>query len=85
MVWENPTRRVPILNPKDNRVMTLMTWMIFHPQMALVGHHIPVEMKYLTHTHPLKQRIGINTDIDPIVVIRLDLITIGFTMGGVPT
>ena len=62
--------------------MTLTTWMILHPQMALISHHAQVEMKYLTHTHPLEQRIGINTDIYPIVVIRLYPITISITMGG---
>ena len=64
--------------------MILTTWMILHPQMALIGHHAQVEMKYLTHTHPLKQRIGIDTGVDPIVVIRLDPITISITMGSVP-
>ena len=58
--------------------------MILHPQIALIGHHARVEMKYLTHTHPLKQRIGINTGIDPIVVIGLSPITTGITMGVVP-
>ena len=41
-------------------------------------------MKYLNPTHPLKQRIGIDTDVNPIVVIRLNPIIIGITMGGVP-
>jgi hypothetical protein len=55
-----------------------------HPQMALIGHHTQIKMKYLTHTHPLEQRIGIDTDIDPIVVIRLNPITTDVTMGGMP-
>ena len=58
--------------------------MIPLPQMALTGHHIQVEIKYLTCTHPLKQRIGINTGVDPIVVVGPSLITTGVTMGVVP-
>ena len=54
---------------KGDRIKILMTWMIPHPQMALTGHHIRVEMKHPTHTHPLKQRIGIDTGVDPIVVV----------------
>ena len=42
--------------------MTLMTQMILHPQMVLIGHQIQVKIKYPTHTHPLEQRIGIDTD-----------------------
>ena len=64
--------------------MNLTTWMILHPQMALIGYHTQVEIKYLTHTHPLKQRIGIDTSIDLIVVIGLGLITTSITTGGVP-
>ena len=63
--------------------MILTTWMILHPRMALIGHHTQVEIKFLTQTHPLKQRIEIDTDVDPIVVIRLNPIIIVFTMGGV--
>ena len=37
-------------------------------------------MKYPTCTHPLTQRIGINTGIDPIVVVGPSLITTGITM-----
>ena len=48
------------------------------------NHHARVEMKYLTHTHPLKQRIGIDTDVDPMVIIRLNLMIISITMGGIP-
>ena len=58
-----------------------MTWMILHPQMALIDHHTQVEMKPPTHTHPLKQRIGIDTDIGPTVVIGPSPITTGVTMG----
>ena len=61
-----------------------MTWMILHPHMALIGHHVQVEMKYPTCTHPLKQRIGIDTGVDPIVVIRLSPITTGVTIVVVP-
>ena len=50
---------------------------------SMDGHHVRMKIKYLTHTHPLKQRIEINTSIDPIVVIGLSLITTGVTMGGV--
>ena len=62
----------------------MTTQIILHPQMALIGHPIRVEMKYLTHTHPLKQRIGIDTGVNPIIVIGLNPITIGITMGGMP-
>ena len=65
-------------------IMVLMTWMILHPQMALIGHHARVEMRLPTHTHPLKQRIGINTDVGPIVVIGPSPITTGVTMGVIP-
>jgi hypothetical protein len=41
-------------------------------------------MKHLTHTHPLEQRIEIHMDVNPIVVIGLDLMAIGINMGGVP-
>ena len=41
-------------------------------------------MKYPTRTHPLKQRIGIDTGVDPIVVVGLSPITTGVTMGVVP-
>ena len=58
--------------------------MILHPQMALIGHHAQVEMRYPTSTHPLKQRIGINTDVGPIVVIGPSPITTGITMGVMP-
>ena len=75
---------IRLLNTNGGRIMILMTRMILHPQMALIGHHTQVERRYLTHTHPLKQRIGINTDIGPIVVIRPSLITTGVTMGVVP-
>ena len=64
--------------------MILTTWMILHPQMALIDHHARVKMKLPTHTHPLKQRIGIDTGIDPIVVVGPSLITTGITMGVVP-
>ena len=59
--------------------MILTTQMILHLQ---IGHHAWVKMKYPTHTHSPKQRIGINTDFDPIVVIGLYLRIIGVTMGG---
>ena len=59
--------------------------MIPHPQMALTDHHVRVKMKHLTRTHPPKQRIGIDTGIDPIVlVVGPSLITTGVTMGVVP-
>ena len=61
-----------------------MTRMIPHPQMALTGHHVRVEMKHLTRTHPLKQRIGIDTGIDSIVVVRPSPIITGVTMGIMP-
>ena len=64
--------------------MILTTQMIPHPQMALTGHHVRVEMKHPTRTHPLKQRIGIDTDVDPIVVVGPSLITTGITVGVVP-
>ena len=41
-------------------------------------------MKHPTCTHPLKQRIGIDTSIDPIVVVGPSLITTDITMGVVP-
>jgi hypothetical protein len=63
--------------------MTLMTWMILHPQMALISNHILVEIKHPTHIHPLGQRTGINVLINPTIVIKLDPITIGVTMGNV--
>ena len=64
--------------------MILTTPMIPHPQMALTGHHNRVEMKYLTHTHPLTQRIGIDTGVNPKVVVGPSPITTGVTMGIVP-
>ena len=75
---------IRLLNINSDRIMILMTWMIHHPQMALTGHHVQVEMKYPTCTHPLTQRIGINTGIDPIVVVGPGLVTTGITMGVVP-
>ena len=63
--------------------MILTTQMILHPQMALIVHHAQVEMRHPTRTHPLKQRIGIDTGVDPIVV-GLSPITTGITMGVVP-
>ena len=60
-----------------------MTWMIPHPQMALTDHH-GVEMKHPTRTHPLKQRIGIDTGVDPIVIVGPSLITTGVIMGMMP-
>ena len=41
-------------------------------------------MRYPTCTHPLKQRIEIDTDVSPIVVIGHSPITTGITMGVVP-
>ena len=41
-------------------------------------------MRYPTHTHPLKQRIGINTSVGPIVVIGPSPITTALTMGVMP-
>ena len=70
-----------LLNTNGSRIMILTTWMILHPQMALIGHHTQVEMRYPTCTHPLKQRIGIDTGIGPIVVIGPSPITVGITMG----
>ena len=61
-----------------------MTRMIPHPQMALTGHHVQVEMKHSTRTHPLKQRIGIDIGVDPIVVVGPSPITTGVTMGVMP-
>ena len=71
-------------NTNGVRIMILTTPMIPHPQMALTGHHNRVEMKYLTRTHPLTQRIGIDTGVDPIVVVGPSLITTGVTIGVVP-
>ena len=64
--------------------MILTTWMILHPQMSLIGHHTRVKIRYPTRTHPLKQKIGIDTGIGPIVVIGPSPITKGVTMGVVP-
>ena len=75
---------IRLTNTNGDRIMILTTWMILHPQMALIGHHVQVEMRYTTCTHPLKQRIGINTGVDPIVVVGPSLITTGVTMGVVP-
>ena len=69
---------------KGDRIKILTTRMIPHPQMALTDHHVEVGMKHLTRTHPLKQRIGIDTDVDPIVVVGPSPITTGVTMGVVP-
>ena len=74
---------IPLLNTNGDRIMILTTQMILHPQMALIGHHAQVEMRHPTRTHPLKQRIGIDTGVDPIVV-GLSPITTGITMGVVP-
>ena len=41
-------------------------------------------MRLLTCTNPLKQRIGIDTEVGPIVVIRPSPINTGITMGVVP-
>ena len=41
-------------------------------------------MKHPTRTHSLKQRIGIDTDVDPMVVVGPSPITTGVTMGVVP-
>ena len=41
-------------------------------------------MKHPTCTHPLKQRIGIDTGVDPIVVVGPSPKTTGITMGIVP-
>jgi hypothetical protein len=69
------------LNPNGNMIMILMTQVIPHPQMALTDHHVRVKMKYLTRTHPLKHRIGIDTGVDPIVVVGPGRINTGITMG----
>ena len=65
-------------------IMTLMTWIILHPQMPLISHHILVKIKHSTHIHPLGQRTGINVLVNPKIVIKLDPITIGVTMGNMP-
>ena len=75
---------IRLLNTNSGRIIILTTRMILHPQMALIGHHAQVEMRLLTCTNPLKQRIGIDTGVNPIIVIGLNPITIGITMGGMP-
>ena len=75
---------IRLFSTNGGRIMILMTQMILHPLMTHIGHHAQVEMKYMTCTHPLKQRIGIDTGVSPIVVIRPSLITTGITMGVMP-
>ena len=75
---------IQLLNTNGDRIMILTTWMILHSQMARTGHHVRVDMKYPTRTHPLKQRIGIDIGVDPIVVVGPSPITTGITMGVVP-
>ena len=69
---------------EHDRVMTLMIRMIHHPQMALINHHARVERKPPTRTHPLRQRIGINEDTDPTVVIGLGLIDMIIVIDDMP-
>ena len=69
-----------LLNTNGSRIMILTTWMILHPQMALIGHHARVKMRLPTWTHPLEQRIGIDAGIDPRVVVGPSPITTGLTM-----
>ena len=71
---------IRLFNTNSNRIMILTTQMILHPQMALIGHHARVKMRLPTCTHPLKQRIGIDAGIDPIVVVGPSPITTGITM-----
>jgi hypothetical protein len=54
---------IQLLNTNGSRIMILTTRIILYPQMALIGHHARVEMRFLTRTHPLKQRIGIDTGV----------------------